>query len=90
MIPYEMDEVDKRYRDSIREALSKKDIDKLMQLVSSLSAQAAQSYIDEWTKLDSKTMDKIGHSIDTTAEIERIYEILDGLLLKANLSGTSS
>ena len=87
MVPYEMDEVDKRYRDSIREALQSKDVDRLMQLVPSLGSSEAQDYIDRYDDLYLKTMAKIRLSKDTQDEIAEMYEILDGLLVKADLSG---
>ena len=82
-----MDDVDRRYKDSIREALQFGNVSRLMELVHSLSEQDAQSYIDAWKENYIDTMYKIRHNQDTMDNDSRVHELLNDLLDKANLSG---
>ena len=59
-----MDDVDRRYKDSIREALQSKNADKLMELVPSLTEEDAHYYIDSWTANYLETMARIRNSQD--------------------------
>ena len=82
-----MDEVDYRYKDSIREALQYGNISKLMQFVPSLSEEEAQRYIEEWKQNYLETMQKIRNSEDTTDLTARAHEMLFELMDKSHLSG---
>ena len=82
-----MDNVDYRYKDSIREALQDSDIDRLIELVPSLSEQEAQYYIDSWRLNYLETMQKIRNSQDTTDLDKESHELLFELLDKTHLSG---
>ena len=82
-----MDEVDYRYKDSIKEALQTGDINKLMELVPSIDEQEAQDYIDRWQKNYLDTMKKIRMGLDTAEQEKTSYEITNDLINKASLSG---
>lgn len=82
-----MDEVDLRYKDSIREALQSKNVSRLIELVPSLDEQSAVAAIDKWQTNYNSIMEKIRAGQDTTdlseSSINLLYELLD----KAHLSG---
>ena len=82
-----MDEVDYRYKDSINRALLSKDIDRLMELVPSLSYEEAVDYIDKYQRNYQETMEKIRASQDTMKLDNETHEMLFDLLDKAHLSG---
>ena len=81
-----MDEVDIRYRDSIREALQSQNADKLIQLVPSLTNEEAQYYIDSWTANYLETMTRIRRGQDTRDLDEQTYQLLGNLMDRAHLS----
>ena len=82
-----MDDVDYRYKDSIREALQNENMDKLMELVPSLSEQDAQYYIQTWKQNYLESMQKIRNGLDTTNLDNEQHEMLFYLIDKAQLSG---
>ena len=82
-----MDDVDYRYKDSIREALQSGNVDRLMELVPSLSEQDAEYYIRAWKQNYSETMQRIRNSQDTTDLDNATHEMLYTLMDKAHLSG---
>ena len=82
-----MDEVDYRYKDSIREALQNGNVSRLMELVPALSEQDAQYYIEAWNKNYLETMQKIRNSQDTSDLDDAAHNMLFDLMDKANLSG---
>lgn len=84
-----MDEVDYRYKDSIREALQNGNVSRLIELVPSLSEEDAQKYISRWNENYLETMQKIRNSQDTTNLDNESHELLYDLMDRAHLSGTS-
>ncbi len=82
-----MDDVDRRYKDSIREALQSKNADKLMELVPSLTEEDAHYYIDSWTANYLETMARIRNSQDTRELDDQTHQMLWDLMDRANLSG---
>lgn len=82
-----MDDVDYRYKDSIREALQNGSVYKLMELVPSLSEQDAQYYILAWKQNYLETMQKIRNSQDTMDLDNAAHKMLFDLMDKAHLSG---
>ncbi len=82
-----MDDVDYRYKDSIRESLQTENMDKLMELVPSLSEQDAQYYIQTWKQNYLEIMQKIRNGLDTTNLDNEQHEMLFNLIDKAQLSG---
>ncbi len=82
-----MDDVDRRYKDSIREALQSRNADKLMELVPSLTEEDAHYYIDSWTANYLETMARIRNSQDTRELDDQTHQMLWDLMDRANLSG---
>ena len=82
-----MDDVDYRYKHSIREALQNGNIDKLMELIPSLSEQDAYYYAEAWKQNYLETMAKIRNSQDTRDLDDKSHEMLFDLMDKAHLSG---
>ncbi len=82
-----MDEVDYRYKDSIKEALQTGNINKLMELVPSIDEQEAQDYMKRWQQNYLDTMKKIRMGLDTSDLEKTSYEIANDLMNKASLSG---
>ena len=82
-----MDEVDRRYKDSIRRALQQGDVSRLTELIPSLSSSEASNYIEKWQRNYLETMEKIRASKDTTDLEEAASDMLYSLLDKVNLSG---
>ncbi len=84
-----MDEVDRRYFDSIRGALDSKSVDKLLSVCTSMSEEEAHSYISSWNNISNDMMKKIKASIDTTKESEKLYDIIYEICKKYPLSGNT-
>ena len=82
-----MDDVDYRYKDSIREALQTGNVDRLMELVPSLSEENAQNYIESWKLNYLETMQKIRNGQDTMDLDSQAHEMLFDLMDKSHLSG---
>ena len=82
-----MDEVDYRYKDSIKEALQTGNINKLMELVPSIDEQEAQDYMKRWQQNYLDTMKKIRMGLDTSDLEKTSYEIANDIMNKAKLSG---
>ena len=81
-----MDNVDYRYKDSIREALDNGSVSKLTQLIPSLSEDEAVHYIEKWKLNALETMTKIRSGQDTSELSNSAHNMLYDLLEKANLS----
>ncbi len=81
-----LDEVDKRYLWSIREALQYCNVSKLAELVH-VDQIEAEEYIQNYKSKHSLMMDMIKAGKDTTEIQEELSSIEYGLLDKANLSG---
>lgn len=82
-----MDQVDYRYKSSIREALQSGDVSRLMELVPGLSAGSAEDYIEQWKINYLETMQLIRDSRDTSHLDDAAHAIIDDLMDKANISG---
>lgn len=82
-----MDDVDYRYKDSIREALQTGNVDRLMELVPSLSEENARNYIESWKLNYLETMQKIRNGQDTMDLDSQAHEMLFDLMDKSHLSG---
>lgn len=82
-----MDNVDMRYKDSIREALQMQNISRLMELVPTLDEVRAKEVIEEWQSNYNQTMQMIRNNQDTTELDKQAVDMLYDLLDSAKLSG---
>ena len=82
-----MDEVDYKYKNSIREALQEGNVDRVMELVPELELEEAENYVNEWKENYEETMANIKNSLDTMFLEEKTHKILNELMERAHLSG---
>lgn len=82
-----MDNVDLRYKDSIREALQTGDSVRLVELVPGMDMSRAEECISKWKENYLETMQKIRNGQDTTDLDSEASQILYDLLDEAKLSG---
>ena len=82
-----MDTVDHKYKDSIREALQHSNVDRLMELVPTISEEDACYYITLWKKNYLETMEKIRNGQDTRNLDDETHNMLNELMNKSHLSG---
>ena len=82
-----MDEVDYKYKNSIREALQEGNVDRVMELVPELELEEAENYVNEWKENYEETMSNIRNSLDTMFLEEKTHKILNELMERAHLSG---
>ncbi len=82
-----MDDVDNRYKDSIRDALQSKNTDKLMELIPSLTEEDANYYIDSWTEKYLETMSRIRNGQDTQELDGQMHQMIWNLMDQVHLSG---
>ena len=82
-----MDEVDYKYKNSIREALQEGNVDRVMELVPELELEEAENYVNEWKENYEETMSNIRNSLDTMFLEEKTHKILNELMDRAHLSG---
>ena len=82
-----MDEVDYKYKNSIREALQEGNVDRVMELVRELELEEAENYVNEWKENYEETMSNIRNSLDTMFLEEKTHKILNELMDRAHLSG---
>ena len=82
-----MDDVDKRYKDSIRGALQSKDVSRLMELVPSIDEETARKYIEKWIYNYNETVEKTRSGFNTDFNVEKSWDIINELLDASHLSG---
>ncbi len=82
-----MDEVDIAYIGNISSALASKDIDKLMELVPSISEEDAISYIKSYEDSINEIRNNNRNMIDTSVIYAHLSNLTHDLYRKAHLSG---
>lgn len=81
-----MDEIDRAYRENIRDALNTNNIDRLSELLNG-NYEYASEKMARYRELNETMMRKIRNGLSTDSESAEAIEILDDCMRKANLSG---